>query len=56
MDQSDIDYLRWEFRRALNGHPDEEPLRLKVQGEKGETRWLSVSPAKARQILDLLAA
>lgn len=48
-------YERAEIDKALNNHPADEPLRIKISGERGETRWMNVSPAKARKIQEILS-
>lgn len=51
------DYERCEIARALKDHPGDEadePLRIKIVGQRGETRWMNATPAQARAIADVL--
>ncbi len=42
-------YYDYEFSRL-----GEQQADLKIQNEQGQTRWLTVSPEKLKQILDIL--
>lgn len=53
----DFDYVRAEIATALSGHPeDDEPLRIKIRGDRGETKWLRATPDQVRSIADILGA
>lgn len=54
MDDDTRRYVRREIDRALRDHPADVKLRIKVIGEHGESKWLSVTPDQARAIRDLL--
>ena len=42
-------YYDYEFSRLCEQQAD-----LKIQNEQGQTRWLTVSPEKLKQILEIL--
>jgi hypothetical protein len=42
-------YYDYEFSRLGQNQAD-----LKIQNEQGQTRWLTVSPEKLKQILEIL--
>jgi hypothetical protein len=42
-------YYDYEFSRLGEHQAD-----LKIQNEQGQTRWLTVSPEKLKQILEIL--
>ena len=55
MDEDTERYVRGEITRALSGHPEGEPLRIKIRGEEHETHWLRVTEPQVRAIRELLA-
>jgi hypothetical protein len=46
---AEMTYYDYEFSRL-----GEQQADLKIQNEQGQTRWLTVSPEKLKQILDIL--
>ncbi len=52
---SDFDYHRREIARAMEDHDSGNPLRIKITGDRGETRWMNVTPAQVRAIADVLS-
>ena len=51
---TDAWYVRREIDSALKDHPEGTMLRLKIIGDAGETKHLSVSADEVRAIRDLL--
>jgi len=46
---AEMTYYDYEFSRLGEHQAD-----LKIQNEQGQTRWLTVSPEKLKQILEIL--
>lgn len=55
MDENTERYVRGEIADALNGHYPGEPLRLKILGNVGQTKWLQVTETQVVAIRELIA-
>lgn len=53
-DQDTMDYKRREIAEALRDHSEGLPLKVKVLGEAGSSKYLSASPAQVRAIREIL--
>lgn len=50
-----IEDYEYEIGRALKDHPERHLLSLRITGDEGATKLLSVTPAQVRAIRSLLA-
>ena len=51
---TEFNYHQREIARAMAGHNGDNAMRIKITGDKGETRWMNVTPEWAQAIADML--